>query len=184
MLLTIEVDEKTGKVTIDPQAPVAKQAEAEPWDGEGIAGMLVKSVPEKRITLHCCYPVNKSDVGVASDGHIDFAGKQAVEDAAHEFMLKSQRIGLWHEDGTDGAGQVVESGLHRGPDWVLKAADGSTQTITDGDWMLAIQWNPETWRLIKSGKIRGVSMQGSAVRRRPTPEAVASLRKEEGGAAA
>lgn len=183
MLLTIEVDEDTGKVTIDPGTARKQAAAPEPWDGEGIAGVMVKSEPEKRITLHCCYPVNKSDVARAADNHVDFAGKQAVEDAAHEFMLKSQRIGLWHEDGTDGAGRVVESGLHRGPDWVLKAADGSEQTITDGDWMLAIQWTPQAWGLIKSGKIRGVSMQGSAVRRRPSPEALASLRKEEGGAA-
>ena len=180
MLITIDVDEETGRVTVDPSA--ARKRAAEPWDGEGIAGMLVKSVPEKRITLHCCYPVNKSDVARAADGHVDFAGKQAVEDAAHEFMLKSQRIGLHHEPNTDGAGRVVECGLHRGPDGVLRAADGSEQTITDGDWMLAIQWNPETWALIKSGKIRGVSMQGSAVRRRPDPQALAQLRKEEGDA--
>ena len=183
MLLTIDIDEATGKVVIDP-GTARKQAEAEPWDGEGIAGMLVKSVPEKRITLHCCYPVNKADVATAMDGHRDFAGHEAVENAAHEFMLKSQRVGLFHEQGTDGAGEVVESGLHRGPDWVLKAADGSQQVITEGDWLLAIRWNEPTWRLIKSGKVNGVSMQGSAVRRRPSPEAVAGLRKSDnaGGA--
>lgn len=62
---------------------------------------------------------------------------------------------------------------------MIKAADGSTQTVCDGDWLIGIVWTPETWQLIKSGQVRGVSMQGSAVRRRPSPETLAALRKND-----
>lgn len=163
------------------------RADAEDWDGLGIAARVIKSEPERRFTLHVAYPANKPDVGIAADGWRDFAGPGAVEEAAWEFMKSGQQIGLWHADRTDGAGTLVESGIYRGPQWTMKAADGSTQTIEPGDWIIGIQWTPETWELVKSGRIQGVSMQGSAVRRKPSPEALASLRKEsddaEGGAA-
>jgi hypothetical protein len=94
--------------------------------------------------------------------------------AAWEFM-KSPAIGLWHEDGTDGAGHVVESYVYRGPDWVIKAGDAE-HTVQAGDWLLGIRWSEETWPLVKSGKIGGVSPQGRARRRTPSPEAVAALR--------
>ena len=168
---------------------VAKQEASppEPWDGTGLAAHLVKSQPERRYTLHVAYPANKPDLGVAADGFRDFAGTQAVEDAAWNYMLKSRSVGLWHQQGTDGSGDVVESYVYRGPDWTLTAADGTTQTIKSGDWLLGIVWTPESWDLVKSGQIRGVSMQGSAVRRKPSPESLASLRKEtdaaEGGTA-
>jgi Putative phage serine protease XkdF len=171
-------------VTIDG-GNVVKDAQPEAWDGTGIAARMIKSEPERRFTLHVAYPANKPDAGVAADGFRDFAGAQAVEDAAWSYMLKSRSVGLWHQQGTDGSGDVVESYVYRGPDWQLTAADESIQVIKAGDWLLGIQWTPDTWELIKSGRIRGVSMQGTATRRTPTPEALAALRKEnsstEGG---
>lgn len=142
------------------------------WDGEQVAGVLVKAVEERRFTLTVAYPADKADVSVAADGHRDFASKAAVEDAAWNYLMKSPHVGLWHADGTDGAGQVVESYIHRGPDWPQE----SGYVVKDGDWMLGIVWSPETWELIKAGKIGGVSMQGSARRRKPTADAIANLR--------
>lgn len=173
MHLTVDINESTGRITIDPHGVRKQTAE---WDGSGVAGQVVKSVEERRFTLMVAYPCLRPDVAVAQDGHRDFAGPRALEDAAWSYIRKGGHVGLWHEDGTQGSGECVESFIHRSGDWTIKAADGSTQTVRDGDWLVGIVWTPPTWDLIKSGKIRGVSMQGSAVRRRPSREALASLR--------
>lgn len=151
---------------------MAKKSKA---DG-GIAGRLVKSDDERRYTLVVGYPANKPDASVAADGYRDFASKAAVEDAAWSYLANSPNVGLWHADGTDGAGRVVESYIYRGPDWTVKAADGTEHTVTAGDWLLGIQWGEQAWDDIKAGRIGGVSMQGRAERRTPSAEAVASLR--------
>jgi Putative phage serine protease XkdF len=143
------------------------------------AARVVKTTGEKRYTLALVYPVNRADISVAADGWRDFAGPDAVEQAAWSFMKSGQRVGLWHlpGDATEGAGTVVESYIHRSGPWVIKAADGSQQTISDGDWLAGIIWDEPSWQLIKQGKLTGLSMQGTATRRMPTPEALAGLRK-------
>lgn len=142
------------------------------WDGESVSGALVKAVDERRYTLSVAYPADKADVAVAQDGHRDFASKAAVEEAAHDYLRKSRKVGLMHADGTEGAGEVVESYIWPGDDWTTD----SGYVVKSGDWMLAVIWEPEAWELIKAGKIGGVSMQGSARRRKPTAEAIAALR--------
>jgi hypothetical protein len=145
-------------------------------DGTGIGGMVVKDEAERCYTLTVAYPADKADTAKAADGFRDFASKTAVEDAAWSYLTKSPAVGLWHADGTDGAGRVVESYVYRGPDWVVKAADGTEHTVKAGDWLVGVQWTPETYAKVKSGEIGGVSMQGTAVRRVPSAEAVANLR--------
>jgi len=159
----------TVRVSVEPDV-------VEPSTAEGLSGIVVKSADEQRYTLTVAYPANKPDVSVAADGHRDFASAAAVETAAWNYLRKSPKIGLWHRGGTDGAGDVVESYIWRGPDWHIEAADGSEQVVKAGDWLLGIQWNEETWPLVKSGRIGGVSPQGRAKRRVPTAEAVANLR--------
>lgn len=149
---------------------------AEQWDGTGVAGAVLKTEDERRYTLTVAYPANKADASVAADGYRDFAGPQAVEDACWAYTTKSRQVGLWHADGTDGAGDVVESYIYRGPDWEIEAADGSTQVVKAGDWLLGIRWSEQTWPLVKQGLIGGVSMQGTASRRVPSAEAVEQLR--------
>ena len=151
-----------------------EQAAKAVWDGQSVAGVLVKASDERRYTLTVAYPADRADVAVAQDGHRDFASKAAVEDAAWNYLLKSPKVGLWHADGTEGAGQVVESYVYRGPDWDV---EGSGSVVKAGDWLLGIQWEPGAWDDIKAGKIGGVSMQGSARRRKPTAEAIAALRE-------
>lgn len=160
----------TVTVNVEPEARRAA------WDGSGVAGLVVKSEDERRYTLVVAYPADKADAAIAADGYRDFAGKAAVEDAAWSYLTKSPQVGLWHADGTDGAGQVVESYIYRGPDWQITAADGSTHLVKSGDWLMGIRWTPETWQDVKSGRIGGVSMQGSAIRRPAPADAVASLR--------
>jgi hypothetical protein len=165
--------EFTVKVSVEPTAGGA--AAWDPGSG-GVAGLLVKSEATRRYTLTVAYPADKPDTSVAADGYRDFAGKSAVEDAAWAYLTKSPEVGLWHADGTDGAGQVVESYIYRGPDWTVKAADGSEHVVKAGDWLLGIVWSPDAWARVEAGEIGGVSMQGRAARRKPSAEAVASLR--------
>lgn len=172
--MRVIVEDGPSRVTID-EGVVAKDA-PEAWDGTSIATRLIKSSEDRRYTLHVAYPANKPDAHVAADGYRDFASAEAVENAAWAFLQKSPKIGLWHAKGTDGAGDVVESYVYRGPQWTLKAADGTTQVIDPGDWLVGIVWSPDTWDLVKTGRVNGVSMQGSATRRKPSREALASLR--------
>jgi len=173
--MRVTVEDETGKKVViedGTPAPAAKQQ----WDGSGIAGPVVKTSPHRRFTLQVAYPVNKADTVVAADGHRDFSGPEALEDAAWSFLTKSPKVGLHHAPGTDGAGTVCESYIYRGPDWEIAATDGSTQVVKAGDWMVGIIWDPQSWDLVLSKRINGVSMQGSATRRRPSPEALARLR--------
>lgn len=174
MRVTIEDGER--RVTVDDEGVITKGTPEEAWDGTSIAAKLIKSVPERRYTLHCAYPCNKPDAVVAADGFRDFASAEAVENAAWSYLTKSPKVGLYHQHGTEGAGSICESYLYRGPNWEITASDGTTQMIKAGDWMIGVIWSPDTWTLLKSGRIKGVSMQGSAVRRKPTPEALAGLR--------
>ncbi len=178
MRVTVE-DASGGRVVIDGDEVAKSEPEAEPWDGETVAAQLIKSEDERRFTLCVAYPANRADRAVAADGYRDFASPEALENACWNYMLKSRQVGLWHQEGDDtvGAGSVVESYIYRGPDWHLVAADGSSQVVKAGDWLLGVQWSPEVWTdLIKTGKISGLSMQGNASRRRPTAEALARLR--------
>jgi Putative phage serine protease XkdF len=172
--MRVIVEDGERRVTID-EGVVAKDAQ-EPWDGVSIAAALVKSVAERRYTLTCAYPCSKADSVIAADGFRDFASAEAVENAAWSFLTKSPKVGLWHQQGTDGAGVVCESYVYRGPKWLIKAANGAEHTIEAGDWLVGIVWSEAGWDLIKSGRINGVSMQGSATRRRPSREALAALR--------
>ena len=139
------------------------------WDGETVKGVVVKSDDERRYTLTVAYPADMPDVGVASDGFQDFASKAAVENAAWAFMRNGGKIGAFHQDGTEGFGDLVESYVYRGPDWPIEAANGSTQVVKAGDWLIGTVWSEDGWNLIKSGEIGGVSMQGGAKRRTPSP---------------
>ena len=174
MRITVE-DTSGRKVVIDGDDLEKAAAEPERWDGESVAGTLIKAEDERRYTLVVAYPASKPDANIAADGFRDFASHDAVEKAAWGYMLKSRQIGLWHQDGTEGAGACVESYVYRGPDWTIKSGT-SEYTVTAGDWLLGIQWSEDTWPLVKTGQIGGVSMQGSAIRRRPTAEALAALR--------
>jgi hypothetical protein len=145
------------------------------WDGETVKGIVVKADAERRYTLTVAYPANSPDAAVARDGFQDFASPEAVEKAAHSFMRNGSRIGAYHQDGTEGFGECVESYIYRGPDWPVEAADGSTQVIKAGDWLIGTIWTPDAWTAIKSGEASGVSMQGGAVRNTPSPQDVARV---------
>lgn len=151
------------------------------WDGETIATRVLKSEPERRYTLNVIYPADKADVSKALDGHRDFASKAVVEDAAWNYMRNYREVGTFHAaiTGTgepSGAAEVVESYIYRGPDWAIKGADGLEMVVKSGDWLGGFIWTPEAWQAIKEGKIGGISVEGGARRRKPSPAALANLR--------
>lgn len=170
--------------------PPASHAEAEPRasaatpgallkasDYDGAALGLVKSLDEYRVTLGVAYPAYKVDERLAKDGFQDFAPADLVEQIAWRWMKERQAIGLFHERGTEGHGITVESGIHRGPDWLVKNAQGEVR-VCEGDWLLAVEWDKPTWALIKSrrpGAPRGWSPQGRAERDVPSPESMARV---------
>ena len=162
-----------GTITIDTGAASPAAKGVAKWDEHSMAGVLDKANDELQYTLVCVYPADKADVAVAADGHRDFASKTAVRDAAWNFLRKGGKVGLAHEDGTDGAGTIVESFLWPGDDWATK----SGYVVKEGDWMAGIVWDDPSWELVKQGKIGGVSMQGSARRRQASAEAIANLRE-------
>jgi hypothetical protein len=176
----------TTTVVDDGKSDDIPAAKGVTWDGETIATRVLKSEPERRYTLNVIYPADKADIGRALDGHRDFASKAVVEDAAWNYMRNHRRVGAFHLPGqaeaagatlkADGAASVVESYIYRGPDWTIKAADGSEVVIKAGDWLGGFIWSEEDWKLIQDGKIGGVSVEGGAKRRKPSPDAAANLR--------
>lgn len=181
------------KVTVGPDGTITAEtgtgtpaAAKATWDGETISAVVLKADAERRYTLNVIYPADKADIGKAADGHRDFASKAVVEDAAWNYMRNWRQVGVAHSAehaaamGTafkaDGAAEVVESYIYRGPDWVINAADGSEIVIKAGDWLGGFIWSEDDWPDVKSGKIGGMSVEGKARRRVPSPEAVANLR--------
>lgn len=140
------------------------------------ACQVLKKSEERRYTLGLAYPANRPDVGLAADGFRDFAPTDVLENAAWSFLRKGGGVGLHHQKGTTGHGEVVESYLYRGPDWCITAPDGSDQVIKSGDWLIGVVWDEPTWASIKAGEINGFSPQGGARRRLPSAEALANLR--------
>jgi hypothetical protein len=149
------------------------------WDGETIKGVVVKSEDETKYTLTVAYPANSPDVAKARDGFQDFASPGTVEKAAWSYMRNAinngGEIGAYHQDGTEGDGILVESYIYRGPDWAVKAADGTEQVIKTGDWLVGVIWSDTAWDSFKSGESTGVSMQGMARRQAPSPSDVARV---------
>jgi putative serine protease XkdF len=176
----------TTTVVDDGQDPKPAAAAKATWDGETIATRVLKSEAERRYSLHVVYPADKADVARALDGHRDFASKAVVEDAAWNYMRRYREVGAFHTEEqaaavgatmkATGAAELVESYVYRGPDWAIKAEDGSEVLVKAGDWLAGFIWSPEDWELLKDGKIGGVSVEGKARRRKPTAEAVAGLR--------
>jgi hypothetical protein len=132
------------------------------WSSEptkAVGMKVVSKSSEQRYTLGVAYAPDTPDYTVAQDGYRDQISAQELEKTAWGFMVHPE-IGLDHQDGTEGAGQVVESYIYRGPDWTSNG-----QTIKAGTWLLGVIWSPEAWQRIQSKEITGLSPQGIAKRK-------------------
>lgn len=158
---------------------VMKTAGAAPADRDARAEWLVKTLSGETETVEkrAYVPIAKSDVaqytlGVAYphselDSHGDFTDETELEQAAWNFMRNvvakgEGGVGTDHATGTDGAAQVVESYVYRGPEWTIELGDDETVVVKSGDWMVGAIWTDDAWERIEKGEITGWSIQGIA----------------------
>jgi hypothetical protein len=121
---------------------------------------IVAKASTKRYTLGVAYMPDHPDVSIALDGHQDKISPEELEKTAWGFMSHPE-VGLEHQHGTEGAGIVVESYIYRGPDWRISP----DLVIKAGAWLVGVIWNPEAWKKVLSGEIKGFSPQGVAKRK-------------------
>jgi hypothetical protein len=123
---------------------------------------------EQRYVLGIAYQAGPDPkIRKGMDGGRDFFDEADLEKAAFSFLRNGPRAGLFHADGTQGAAEIVESYIYRGPDWPVTAPDGSTTVVKKGDWLVGAILSPQAWELYRRGEVTGWSPQGRA--RRITP---------------
>ena len=115
---------------------------------------------DSHYTLGVAYPADRVD------GHGDFMKAATVRETAWGYIEKGAKVGLQHQERTLGHGRVVESYIYQGPDWAING-----QVVKSGDWMLGVVWDAQVWPLIKTGRLKGWSIQGAGTRRRIRKEA-------------
>jgi|SRR6185312_3976046 len=122
---------------------------------------------ESRYVLGIAYQAGPDPrIQRGADGGRDFFSPDELEKAAWKFAKSSRIVGTNHVDGTEGAAEVVESYIYRGPDWDV----GDGVIVKSGDWLLAAILDEPSWALYKAGQFTGWSPQGSARRRRSTQQ--------------
>jgi hypothetical protein len=120
-------------------------------------------MPEQRYVLGVAYQAGRDErIQKGLDDHRDYFTPEDLELAAWQFLAKGRASGLYHLDGTEGAAEIVESYIYRGPDWDL----GDGIVVKAGDWLVGAILDERSWQLYKSGRIGGFSPQGVARRRR------------------
>ncbi|MFJ4787568.1 XkdF-like putative serine protease domain-containing protein [Streptomyces sp. NPDC088794] len=134
------------------------------------------TVPEQRYVLgvaHQAGPDPKIQRGL--DGARDYFSPEELEKAAWTFLPSGAQVGLFHgPDNTVGHATVVESYIWRADPWDL----GDGVTVRKGDWLIGAILDDTAWNLVKSGRVTGWSLQGTA-RRRPAQSASTDPRAQE-----
>lgn len=119
---------------------------------------------EQRYVLGLAYQSGRDPlIARGLDGARDYFTAEELEKAAWSFLASPPESGVFHVGGTEGASTVVESYIYRGPDW-----DMGGVVVKAGDWLVGVICDEPTWELVKSGRVTGFSMQGTARRRKPT----------------
>lgn len=146
----------------------------------------VRKAEEQRFVLGIAYQAGPDPrIAKGADGGRDFFTEAELEKACWSFMLNGQQHGMFHVDGTTGAGRPVENFIYRNPvPWVVSddaqvckemarlAADAEEcagpddLVVRKGDWCLGSILGDPAWRAVKAGKANGWSAQGTAHRRR------------------
>jgi hypothetical protein len=141
-------------------------------------GTILKASAKKRQLLLVAYPAMKADVGVAKDGFQDFATAETVEAWCHEFAKGGYKLGLWHEDGHEDCGRVLENYVYPSAvPWVVKGPSGDEMEVCQGDWLIKVELAPYAWKMYEKGLIGGASPEGPCQRiMEPSPDLLASLR--------
>lgn len=91
----------------------------------------------------------------------DVMTAEDIEEAAYDWMERSQAGGHMHSETVDGA-KVVESYI--APcDIPVETAEGP-ETIRKGSWVLGMRWPESIWKRITGGELTGYSVGGTGVR--------------------
>lgn len=141
-------------------ADVIPTEPAEITDPDLVMKALTVPANPKRFVLGVVYAPNEVD------GHGEFMGPDELERIAWEYCQKHRQIGFYHADGTLGHAEVVESYIHRGPDWATTDIDGMEQVIKSGSWVLGALLDEPGFNQVTSKKADGWSMDGLMGRRK------------------
>lgn len=96
------------------------------------------------------------------DAQKDVWDADTIRDSAHEYLKKSRLINYMHKD-LDSVGNLVESAIAPAD---MKVGE---EFIPKGSWFIAIEPHPEMKKMIETGDITGVSVQGSSKREEVNP---------------
>jgi len=91
------------------------------------------------------------------DAQKDVWDEATIRDSAHDYLKKSRLINYMHKD-LDAVGNLVESAIAPAD---MKVGE---DFIAKGSWFIAIEPNPDMKKMIESGDVTGVSVQGSSKR--------------------
>ncbi len=117
----------------------------------GYAIVKAEARGDQKYTLGVAYPANEVDA------HGEFMSPDELERAAWSAIGRGISAGVQHRPGTESAGRVVESYIHRGP--MMKIGD---ETVKPGDWLVGVIWSEPAWAAIRAGTLTGYSVQGLA----------------------
>jgi len=162
-----EVEENLGKAVAHATAGDAEYA-------------VLKAQDELRFTLGVMYAPD------VADAHGEYVEALELQLAVWDYAVKSdRRLRLQHDTDVE-AGTVVE--LFTLP-WSLtvKLANPGREpaerelTLPAGTVLMGVVWDEDRWDDVKSGKIGGYSMGGSAVRVRDAADALPTMAEVAGG---
>lgn len=130
---------------------------------------VVEKSDDRRVTMGVMYAPG------TLDAHGEFVNSDDLEDAVYGYMENGD-LEVRKQHGEEVIGRVV--GIISWPfeqEVTLKPVSGvekeaKTVTLPAGTVYATARWTKEAWPLVKSGKIRGFSMGGGAVRVRNEPD--------------
>lgn len=173
----LDLAKQARKITSAADALLAELAKPQrPTPVTTFSSSVVKAVDEKRFALFVAYSPNKLPARGA-DGKLDVASPEVLEEACWKFALNGLKVGVDHKPGGEDAARVVENFVWRGAPWHVVAPDGTEEVVSEGDWCVGLVFSPDAWEDFKAGRWGGVSLQGTAKRKAPTPETLKRQRK-------
>ncbi len=96
------------------------------------------------------------------DKQKDVWTEDEIRKSAHEFIANGGLLNWMHET-MDSVGQLAESAIAL-TDMEIETPDGQTETIKKGSWYIAVRPNQSVKKMMQSGEVTGMSVQGSARR--------------------
>jgi hypothetical protein len=139
-------------------------------DPEGVA---MADEPQ-RFCLGIAYmPGPDPRISKGADGGRDYLTEAELEKAAWSFLRNGPQVNAFHMAGTEGCATVVESSIHRGPDWDL----GDGIVVTKGTWLVGAILEDRMWKAALDGKVNGWSPEGTARRRKVRKEGAVTIAK-------